>query len=215
MKMKTMPIPPSVSVALAPTSSCHTLLSSSFLPNHLLLVSVKPDRGRSQRRPVELPHSEQSLHPPDISLIAVRNSLEEAGRPGWMGLAGVKCPLSVEGLEPRGRDVWTKWRRRGKKNGERVAAERGKEWSTLFLNLSLLLPLLPASDTFSRTSSPPSLPLPLRLRGRMMMNRLAARKQNISSRAGIGNWLSTSAEPWPHNRFKPARTSLIYKVVVD
>lgn len=63
----------------------------------------------------------------------------------------------------------------------------GREWGTLFPDHSHLLPIL--------TSRPPSLPVPLRLSGRMMMNRLAARKQNISSPGGFGNWLSTSAEP--------------------
>lgn len=38
-----------------------------------------------------------------------------------MGLAGVKCPLSVEGLEQRGRDMWTKG------GGGIVVRERGKE----------------------------------------------------------------------------------------
>lgn len=55
--------------------------------------------------------------------------------------------------------------------------------------------LLPPHPHFPPTSSSPAMPLPLRLHERMMMNRLAARKQNISSRPGIGNWLSTSAEP--------------------
>lgn len=78
-----------------------------------------------------------------------------------------------------------------------------------FIPLSSLFPFLSSSDT--TTSSPPSMPLPLCLSGRMMMNRLAARKQNISSQGRFGNWLSTSAEPWPHNRFEPARTSWFIK----
>lgn len=43
-----------------------------------------------------------------------------------MGLAGVKCPLSVEGLQQSGRDMWTEVKG-GKKNGGIVVRERGKE----------------------------------------------------------------------------------------
>lgn len=78
-----------------------------------------------------------------------------------------------------------------------------------FTPLSSLFPFLSSSDT--TMFSPLSMPLPLCLSGRMMMNRLAARKQNISSQGRFGNWLSTSAEPWPHNRFEPARTSWFIK----
>lgn len=97
--------------------------------------------------------------------------------------------LSEGGYKERG-----SCREGGRKNGELYSS---------------LVPLLSSSAT--ATSSPPSMPLPLCLGGRMMMNRLAARKQNISSRGRFGNWLSTSAEPWPHNRFEPARTSWFIK----
>lgn len=78
---------------------------------------------------------------------------------------------------------------------------------------SFLVPLL--SSSASATSSPPSMPLPLCLGGRMMMNRLAARKQNISSQGRFGNWLSTSAEPWPHNHFEPVRTWFIKQPLIN
>lgn len=55
--------------------------------------------------------------------------------------------------------------------------------STLLADLPLFLPFLLSSHHLylCLTSRPPSLPVPLRLSGRMMMNHLAARKQNISS----------------------------------
>lgn len=91
-----------------------------------------------------------------------------------------------------------KRRRKKKKNGGKSGGREGERMkyftppSFPFYSPYCLPPPLPL---FPPTSSPPAMPLTLRLRGRMMMNRLAARKQNISSRPGIGNWLSTSAEP--------------------
>lgn len=66
-------------------------------------------------------------------------------------------------------------------------AERGREGSTLSPDHSPLLPaLLPTHPIYlCLTTSPPSLPVPLCLSGRMMMNRLAARKQNTSSPGGL------------------------------
>lgn len=107
-----------------PIFSCLLSLFFSLLPLSWILLSschcplfpgsVKPDRDprccllKAHRAPTFRTVTTSSRH---LSQLCQEYFGGGAGRPGWMGLAGVKCPQSVQGLEQRGGEPkLTEWR---------------------------------------------------------------------------------------------------------